>query len=395
MNTCANNPVSTALYFHELSEVFDVHYTDVLLSACTFGATKIVEYLLNDVRCDPNIKDDDGQTPLFLAENKDIILLLLQHGATAENVYTNHRKALGNVFSKNPLKNPVKMLVIGHGGEGKSTLIEAMEHEPTALSSLVNIFISPKEVDGVSQKTAGIIPRLFKSRVFGDVLVYDFAGQEIYYSSHAAIIKNTVDACPPVLVLVISLLNDDINTMHSVSYWLGIIANQCAKMEGKAPLIVVGSHADIVTRAQAEQKKEIILRAVQKFPMFDLAGFVSMDCRFSNSGGMTILRQFVGSSCASIRERLSVSLNAHMFLVHLLDKYSGEIAVTLEEVQGKMKYQVSTKDKKVISLVPTSIPRLVEICVQLSDKGHNYSLPLQYFLPREKLHRDRQIETLS
>ncbi|XP_064390733.1 uncharacterized protein LOC135338504 [Halichondria panicea] len=238
------------------------------------------------------------------------------------------------------------MLVIGHGGEGKSTLIKAMEHEPNAFTSLVNIFVSPKEVDGVSKKTAGIIPQLFKSRVFGDVLVYDFAGQEVYYSSHVAIIKNTVDTCPPVFVMVIGLQNNDTITATSVSYWLGIVANQCANMEGKAPLIVVGSHADLVTSTQVEQKKKIIVRAIQKFPMFDLAGFVSMDCRFSSSDGMMRFRHIVGTSCASIRERLSVSLNAHMFLVHLLDKYSGEIAVTLEEVQGKMKIEFLEKMKK-------------------------------------------------
>ena len=61
------------------------------------------------------------------------------------------------------------MFVIGHGGEGKSTLIEAMEHEPTAWTSLVNIFIAPKEVEGVDQRTAGIIPRVFNSRHFGYV----------------------------------------------------------------------------------------------------------------------------------------------------------------------------------------------------------------------------------
>ncbi len=338
--------------------------------ACKRSDSEFVEYLLNDVGCDPNIKDDDGRTPLSLAWNKDIIKLLLQHGAIAEDVYTNHRKALGKLFSEDPLKNPVKMLVIGHGGEGKSTLIEAMKYEPTALTPLVNMFIAPKEVDGVSQKTAGIISRLFKSRIFGDVLVFDFAGQEAFYSSHAAIIKTAINACPPIIILVLSLQNDDTITMQSVSYWLGIIANQCARMEGKAPLIVVGSHADLVTSIQAEEKKHVILRAVHKFPMFDLMRFLSMDCRFSYSDGMKILRQLVGTSCASIRERLFVSLNAHMFLVHLLDNYSGKISVTLDEVVEKIRNQVSEKHERALSFVPTSIPRLVEICFQLSDKGH-------------------------
>ena len=341
--------------------------------ACKRSDTEFVEYLLNDIDCDPNIKNDDGHTPLFLARSKDVILLLLQHGATAENAYSQHRKVLGRVFSKDPLKNPVKILVIGHGGEGKSTLIEAMEHEPTALTSLVNVFISPKEVDGVSQKTAGIIPRLFKSRVFGDVLVCDFAGQEVYYSSHAAIIKSAVDACRPIIVLVLGLQKDDTFTTHSVSYWLGIIANQCANMEGKAPLIVVGSHADCLTdERKISKKQEIVLQVVSRYPTLNLLKFIPMDNRYSNSSGMKILRATIGPACASIRSTLAVSLNAHMFLIYLLGK--NEIALSLEQVQQQIKEEssqaLSKKHKEVVPFIPTTIPRLVEICVQLNDKGH-------------------------
>ena len=330
--------------------------------------------------------------PLSVAPNKKIIQLLLQHGATAEDAYAYHRKVLGKVCSKDPLKNPVKMLVIGHGGEGKSTLIEAMEHEPTALTSLVNIFVSPKEVDGVSQKTAGIIPRLFKSRVFGDVLVCDFAGQEVYYSSHAAIIKSAVDACRPIIVLVLGLHKDDTFTTHSVSYWLGIIANQCASMEGKAPLIVVGSHADCLTdQRKISKKEEIVLQAVSRYPTLDLLKFIPMDNRYSNSSGMKILRATVGPACASIRSTLAVSLNAHMFLIYLVSK--NEIALSLEQVQQQIKEEssqgLSKKHKEVVPFIPTAIPRLVEISVQLNDKGHifflhNTSSPEKSFIVLKK-----------
>ncbi len=296
-----------ALYFVPNTE-------SVLLLACKKSDVKFVEYLLNHIGCD--------------------------------------------LFSKDPLKNPVKVLIIGHGGEGKSTLIEAMEHEPTALTSLVNIFISPKEVDGVSQKTAGIIPRLFKSRVFGNVLVYDFAGQEAYYSSHTAIIKSVVDTCPPIIILVLGLHRDDTFTTHSVSYWLGIIANQCANMEGKAPLIVVGSHADCLT-----DKEEIVLQAVSRYPTMDLLKFIPMDNRYSNSSGMKILRDIVRPICTRIRSKLAVSLNAHMFLIYLVGK--DEIAVSLEQVQCQIKEEsnqvLSKKHKKAIPFIPTTIPRLVEI----------------------------------
>ena len=331
-----------------------------------------MEYLLTDHHINPNSKDDQQRTPLSLAKSKNVIQLLLQHGADADNAYALQRKTLSNAFSKDPLKSPVKMFVIGHGGEGKSTLIEAMEHEPTFWISVVNIFIAPKEVKGVSQKTAGIIPRVFNSRFYGDVLFYDFAGQEAYYSSHAAVIKSAVDTCPPIFILVIGLHRDDTTITHSVSYWLGIITNQCANMEGKAPLIIVGSHADLVDdKAQIERTKTTISLAVKKFTNFDLVDIVSIDCRYSNSVGMKLLRRRVETSCNLIRSKLSVSLNSHMLLIYLVDNYSSVIAVTLQEVRNNLIFSTRKPSKnKVLPFIPTTIPRLVEIFVQLSDKGH-------------------------
>ena len=340
--------------------------------ACEQDKLNIVEYLLSDLHLNPNMKNDRELSPLSLAKSKEVIKLLIQHGSNAEDVYIQHRKILGNVFSKDPLKSPVKMFVIGHGGEGKSTLIEAMEHEPTLWSPLVNIFIRPKEVNGVSQRTAGIIPRVFKSRFYGDVLFYDFAGQEAYYSSHAAIIKSAVDTCPPVFLLVIGLHRNETTITYSVSYWLGIITNQCVNMEGKAPLIVVCSHADLVSEvSDVNRKKSIIEKAVNNFISFQLVDIVAIDCRYSNSDGMNLLRRFVGTCCTSIQSKLTVSLNSHMFLIYLLDRYPNKVTITLLQVlSDRRNREHSKKEKEIFQFIPPTILRLIEICKQLSDKGH-------------------------
>ncbi len=311
---------------------------------------------------------------ISLTTDKEIIRYLLQHGASPKNAYSYHRKVLGNVFSKDPLSNPVKVLVIGNNGEGKSTLIQAMEIEPTALTSFKSIFVRPKEVDGVSQRTAGIIPRVYNSGIYGEVQTYDFAGQEAYYSSHAAVVKTTIDTCPPILMLVINLnKNDDAGIASSVSYWLGIIANQCTNMEGKAPLIVVGSHADLVTHKQSiSRKEEIVVQAVARYQTVELQRFIPMDNRYSNSSGMKILRRTISSICTHLRSNLEVSLNAHMFVVHLIDK--DKIALSLEQVQQEIQEEasqpLSKKQKEVLPFIPTSLQHLVEVCIQLNDKGH-------------------------
>ena len=338
--------------------------------ACEQDHPLIVDYLLLDLHLDPNTKNDRHQSPLSLTKSKEVMKLLIQHGADAEDVYTHHRKILGNVFSKDHLKSPVKMFVIGHSGEGKSTLIEAMEHEPPVWEPLVKPFIRPKEVDEVSQKTAGIVPRVFKSRFYGDVLFYDFAGQEAYYSSHAAVIKTSVYTCPPVFILVIGIHRDDTAITHSIFYWLGIITNQCDNMEGKAPLIVVGSHADLVKKSAEADRRKTISQAVKKYDSFKLIAVIPMDCRYYNSDAMKLLRHSIGTTCNSIRSKLSVSPNS---LIYLIEKHSSELALTLEQVQTELEtaiQQQSKKHKEVLPFIPTTIPRLVKICIQLSDKGH-------------------------
>ena len=251
-----------------------------------------------------------------------------------------------------------------------------MQLEPTIFTPLKVVFIPPKEVEGVSQRTAGIVPKVFNSAIFGPVQFFDFAGQEAFYSSHAALIRSTVDACPPVFLLVTGMHNDHDTLSHSVSYWLGIVQNQCTSMKGKAPLIVVGSHEDVLKKRgeDPESKKQLILRCVQKFSdHFKLIDFVLMDCRYSNSVGMKQLRRSTGTACVSLRERLSVAINAHMFLVYLLDKFPGVVAVMLKEVQSRIetdRHDPSKKIRELLSFIPTAQPRLVEICCKLNDKGH-------------------------
>ena len=348
-------------------------YVDNLLHvACEHNQLSIVDFLLTDLHVNPNTKSEYQQSPLSVANSKEVIKLLIQHGADAEDVYTQYSKVLGSYFSKDPLESLVKMFVIGDGGEGKSTLIKAMEREPTRLESLVNVFVSPREVCDVDQRTAGIIPHVFKSRFYGNVVFYDFAGQEAYYSSHAAVIKSTVDVCPPVFLLVVGLHREEVIISHSISYWLRIITNNCGNMNGKAPLIIIGSHADLVgENAEANKKNQIILQTVKIYTSFELITVIQMDCRYSNSDSIWLLRRYVETTCNSLRSKVSVSLNSHMFLIYLIEEYPSELAITVEKIRTELViHQQSKKHKKVLPFIPLTIPRLVEICIQLSDSGH-------------------------
>ena len=88
-------------------------YVDNLLhEACEYNQLQCVEYLLTNLHLNPNAKNDRQQSPLSLAKSKEAMKLLIQHGADAEDVYTQHQNLMGYYFSKDPLKSPVKMFVM-------------------------------------------------------------------------------------------------------------------------------------------------------------------------------------------------------------------------------------------------------------------------------------------
>ena len=142
-----------------------------------------MEFLLAECHSDLNVTDEEGKTPLDLANDPEIIRLLLKHGAKAANVYKEHSKLIGKLSSERPPHLPLSVLIIGDGGVGKSTLLKSILSTKGFWSKLQKA----KPVDGVDAKTVGIIPYEIYTKEFGRIIYFDFAGQKEFYTSHCAI----------------------------------------------------------------------------------------------------------------------------------------------------------------------------------------------------------------
>ncbi len=114
-----------------------------------------MEFLLANFHIDPNVTDEEGKSPLNLANDPEIIKLLLKHGAKAANVYKEHSKLIGKLSSERPPHLPLSVLVIGDGGVGKSTLLKSIHSSKGFWSKLQKA----RPVDGVDARTVGIIYR--------------------------------------------------------------------------------------------------------------------------------------------------------------------------------------------------------------------------------------------
>ena len=345
-----------------------------------------VEILLSEYHSNPNVTDKQGRTPLNLANDPEIMKLLLTNGALAENVYKAHSKLIGKLASERPPDNPLSIFITGDGGVGKSTMLKSM----LSSKGFRARFSKAKPVTGVDEKTVGIIPYEIVTKEFGVVLCYDFAGQHEFYASHCAVLENAVQISPPIIVFLADLQESEQQIVESTIRWMTMVQNQCTNLKDRAHVIVVGSHADKV-KENPRQKEDIFAPIFKKFTKLEFIAFTPMDCRFPDSDQMKEVKKHIQRSSAILRSPETVSLNAHTFYIYLLDNFKEHLAVTLQEVvqslyldrRGGAVHSKRTRD--LLSFIPNTLPRLVEICDQLNKKGlilylHNEFSPEKSFI---------------
>ncbi len=348
-------------------------FSDYLLLAAVKGNLnqRAVEYLLVGCHCDPNVTDEEGKTPLDLANDPKIIKLLLKHGAKAANVYKEHSKLIGKLSSERPPHLPLFVLIIGDSGVGKSTLLKSIL-SPKGFWSL---FQKARPVDGVDARTVGIIPYEIFTKEFGRIIYFDFAGQNEFYTSHCAILENAVQTSPPIIIFCAKLVESEQVIIDSTYRWLTLVQNQCTNLQEKAHVIVVGSHADQVKEMGEDPraKEGIFAPVIKQFPKFEFTEFIPMDCRFVDSDDMKKARNQIQKSSAILRSPETISLNAHTFFIYLAESFKDDLALSLgnvyERIRSDLNKNLSKRTKDVLSFIPSTVPHLVEICDQLHKTG--------------------------
>ena len=80
----------------------------------------------------------------------------------------------------------------------------------------------------------------------GRVIMYDFAGQAEYYSSHAAICENLMTSQGFLIIVLFNLSKDLKECVQELRFWQLFINNQLRSCDHYPPIIFVASHADIV-----------------------------------------------------------------------------------------------------------------------------------------------------
>jgi len=350
---CASGQLDIVQYIHreKLSDlVQETHSGDTPLHvACKSSQVEITEFLLSTGECDPLCKNAEGKTPVEIATSVEI------------------RKLLDHFCKGNyPLESVVKIFILGDSMAGKSSLVQAIQSNSVFMSSLVGRF---QRVKRVRRQTAGIVSINWGSNDFGNVLVYDFAGQREFLTSHAAFLQNLSLQMPGIFIVVTNIALRENDICHSLQYWLSFILECCAHSETKPHIIFVGSHKDQLARGDIDQKYSLVEKVVGFFKhdnnqFYQLKGIVCLNCTRPVSPGLDQLRCYLKESCNSIRKHTG-KIDQRCYVLH---RYVWN-TYTSAGVQGCTLKSISKDLDGNSHLLPSSPSELLPLFQTLHDKG--------------------------
>ena len=323
----------------------------------------ITKYLIENARCNLTIANAQGNTPLHLACNKGawsvgsnmvtIVRLLLSTGkvdlesvnnggntplelASGNSQIIMELNSFADTKLKRPLQSYIKLFFMGNACAGKSTLIQAICIEASKLRRFIPSS-QYKQVSGVEPLTAGIVPLAFRSKYFGNAILYDFAGQHEYYSSHAAVLENLVLSSPPIFLLVFNLSMPFEDVIQELAYWWSFIDSHCKRASVTPHVILIASHKDIVKSMGQNVKDKMahILKSLREIPAkFHIAGHVFIDCRKLVSKRLSELLTLLDKTCKKVRKSVYVDLRCHTLHAFLTDQFQYRVACKVFEVEA-------------------------------------------------------------
>ena len=327
----------------------DLDYTP-LHFACLNRYAHVVQYLLSTGRVDPQAKNKHGCTPMYYASRRTQsydLLKLFQSFPQCEKDF--------------PVHTYTKVILTGYDGVGKTTISQLILFLATRTRFL---FLLPSRIIGIECHTAGIIPLHVDSKVknVGNMVIYDFAGQQEYYSSHAAVLECVIKNSTAIFVCIIDLSQCAEKISESMHYWMSFIENACSTSTQGSHVIIVGSHADLVLGQELKEKSSLVESiAKSRAKQLTFRGFVGMDCRLLKSKAAQYFLSLLSTSQQIIlsSQQCSVNYYCHVLYSFLRTKL-GKASCTLQELTSALDSDQGFSSKSTL---------LMESLTSLSDKG--------------------------
>ena len=205
------------------------------------------------------------------------------------------------------------------------------------------------------------------------MVLYDLAGNRKYFSSHSACLEAILLHSPAIFLLLQDLRKDSEAITKELYYWSAMIDGVCHKCPQKSSVIVVGTHADLLTPEQVTTKLTTLhLTAKTAISHQKLTIVVALNLTKIYSDEMhqfwDLLHEInkdVVSTCPSI------PCHNHLMLAFFKEKLPSNIdAICLSDLVVHIKIDLD-------NLITPDVPQIVPILKTLSENGWIVFVPTE------------------
>ena len=405
-----------------LEQYADVHKrnlkgTSAFHHACRRGHLDIVNMLISK-GANIDSKDLDGYTPLMIASSEghhQVVKALILRGALVNEInlcsrlkftalryaasrnhihcgilliegganiqYSSSRGAISILdYGSTKFRTAVQqahsfhskktICVVGNACIGKSTLIASLQNENASLLKKVSNRIFG--VKDIRQRTAGIEPVSLSSKRYGNVVMFDFAGQHEYHGPHEIFLESMLTksgSTTVTIILVVKVTEEEAEISRQLYRWLAPISKMCSS-SSPVKVIVVGSFLDKVnSKPQAQEKLTHCYQRIQnelKDAAMDFQGTCFLDCRQPYSSGIDQLCQWLSEIPTPQHKAIDKPYSV-AWVISRINHTCDQKAIKLDDFSKWI-------DENRADL-PTNLPPAEVVCSDLSATGHFLFLP--------------------
>ena len=360
-----------------------------LIDATLHGQDEVVKKLLL-AGANLEMQAARGDTALHLAAIANSIhcgILLAEGGASVRTKNNLAKTPLD--LAKTEFKEVIKqalsfttrkaLCIIGNAEGGKSTLIASLQAESN--SFLGKIFNHFKRVSDHHQRTAGIETVFHCSQRYGEVIFFDFAGQDDYHGPHQMFLESLLSkpGVSMTLLLVVKMTEGEESILHQLHRWLVPVALM-ATPASPSQVIIIGSFLDKVkSKDEATAKLTRCIDAtredLEESPL-KFVGSCFLNCRQPQSQGINRICDFLQE--IPIPEfRAS---HTRYSLAWVLSQIRSSIMAQAVQLQEFSMWVQDNNDN-----LPQTMPHSEEVCQDLSAAGHALYLPNKVDPPKSWL----------
>ena len=358
--------------------VYSTGYTPLMVATEKGHEEVVKKLILAGVNLEMQTANGDTAFHLAASGNKIQCGILLAEGGASVKIKNKSSQTpldLGKAEFKEAIKQALSfttrkaLCIIGNAESGKSTLIAALQVESN--SFLRKIFNRFRRVSDRRQRTAGIETVPHCSQRYGEVIFFDFAGQDDYHGPHEMFLESLLSklGVSITLLLVVKSTEEEEAILHQLHRWLSPVALM-ATTASAPQVIIIGSFLDKVkSKQEATAKLTRCIEATRKDLeelSLEFVGTCFLNCRQPQSEGIDQLCCFL----QEIPIPESRATHTHYSLAWVLSQIRLSFTAQAVQLQEFATWVQDNKDN-----LPRTMPPPEKVCQDLSAAGHALYFP--------------------